>query len=145
MKRFLFFLLIIISSGNIFAQDIYFEDVLKANRDKLYRNLIRNSINKNLSTPLTDSTEDKWGDGFAAMEFLGYKSPWANTKIKITIDSIQNRTVLFQRAMLELVYHSYPTLFTKQVKALLQQTNDTKIFAMCAVYLQKNNNDSRYK
>ncbi len=142
MKSILFFLLLIVVSNNIFAQDIYFEDALKGNRDKLYRNLIRNSINKNLSIPLTDSTEEKWEDAFAAMEFLGYKSPWANTKIKITIDSIQNRSALFQRAMLELVYHSYPTQFTKQVKALLQQTNDTKIFAMCAVYLQKNNKDS---
>ena len=122
----------------MFAQDIIVEDVLKANRDKLYRNLIKNSINRNLSAVLTDSTEDKWQDAFAAMEFLNYKSPWANNKIKAAVDSIQNRTVFFQRAILELLYTKYPKQYIQEVKSLLEQTDNTKIFAMCAVYLLKN-------
>lgn len=145
MKRFLFLLLITISFNKLFAQDIYLENVLKVNRDKLYRNIINNSINKNLSAPLTDSTEDRWQDAFAAMEFINYKSPWANRKVRSAIDSIQLRSPLFQRAILELIYTIYPSQYDSVAKSLLQQTNEAKIFAMCAEYLLKSDSSDDQK
>ncbi|MEP7164197.1 MAG: hypothetical protein ABI741_05860 [Ferruginibacter sp.] len=145
MKRLLFFSLIIIFSNKGFSQDIILKDVLKASRDKLYRNLINNSINKNLSAPLNDSTEEKWEDAFAAMEFLNYRSPWANNKIKTGIDSIEKRSVVFQRAILELLYVIYPAQYDKEINSLLEQTTDPKIFAMCAEYLLRNNTEEEQK
>lgn len=145
MKRFLLLLLVTVCFNKLYAQDVYLESVLKKNRDKLYRNIINNSINKNLSAPLTDSTEEKWQDAFAALEFINYRSPWANNKIRAIADSMQNRSILFQRSMLELLYVNYPKQYTSQVKALLEQTNDPKIFSMCAEYLLKSDSSIEQK
>ncbi len=115
---------------------------MKPNRDKLFRNIVNNSINRNLSTQLTDSTEENWQDAFSAMAFINYRSPWIDKRLKIPMDSILNRSISFQRAILELIYSNYPTQFNKEVRSLLDQTDDSKIFAMCAVCLLKNSNDS---
>ena len=141
MKRLLLLFLIILPD-HIFAQDIVLENVLKPNRDKLFRNIVNNSINRNLSIQLTDSTEENWEDAFGAIAFINYRSPWIDNRLKISMDSIHNRSISFQRAMLELIYSTYPSQFNKEVKSLLDQTNDTKIFAMCAICLLKNTKDS---
>lgn len=141
MKKILFLLLLFISYNNIFSQNIILKEVLKKNREKLYRNIIKNSINANLSLPLTDSTEENWQDAFWSLELINYKSPWVNNRIISGIEEIQKRSHLFQRAMLELIYVMYPEQYFEQVKILFLQTNNAKVFAMCAVYLLKNNND----
>ncbi len=141
MKRFLFFILFILSK-HVFAQDIVLENVLKPNRDNLFRNIVNNSINRNLSFPLTDSTEENWEDAFRAIAFINYRSPWIDKRLRIPMDSLQYRSTSFQRAILELIYSNYPTQFNKEIRSLLLQTNDSKIFAMCSVCLLKNNTDT---
>lgn len=114
---------------------LFFKGVLKANREKLHRNLVENTIHKNLSLPLTDSTEDNWQDAFNAMEVLRYRSMWIDGRIKIAADQLHNQSATFQRAALELFYCSYPDTFYQAVKLLFMQTEESKILAMCAEYI----------
>ena len=134
MKR--FFLIVFIASFTVngFSQP-FFKDALKPNRDKLYRNLVNNTINKNLSVALTDSTEENWQDAFQAMELIHYSSPWIENRISIAAEQLGTRSASFQRSFLELIYTLYQDKFYDAAKFLLMQTKDPKIFAMCATYI----------
>jgi hypothetical protein len=112
-----------------------FKGAIKANREKVYSNTVKNSIIKNLSLPLTDSTEENWEDAFYAMEVLNYKQPWTNEKIKMAFDSIGKRSPEFQRSLLEMLYTLQLRSFSKPVLELGRWTNNAKIFAMCGEYL----------
>jgi len=131
-----YFLAIILSVYSLAAPaQLYFKGTLKANREKLHRNLIQNTINRNLSLPLTDSTEEYWQDAFNAMEITRYQSLWVNDRITIAADQMYSRSASFQRSSLELLYACYPEKYYTQAKFLLMQTNDPKIFAMSAEYV----------
>jgi len=134
MKRLLFISIFLICCCPDFAQPVL-NNVLKANREKLYRNIVSNTINKNLSVQLSDSTEENWQAAFGAMELIQYRSPWIDNRIRNAMEAIQTNTTGFQRAMLELIYTLYPVQYIKEVNALLEQTADTKTYAMCAEYL----------
>ncbi len=128
------FLAVCFFSATGYSQ-LYFKGALKANREKLYRNLVQQTINKNLSFPLTDSTEENWQDAFNAMEILRYKSMWIDGRVKIAAEQMHQQSADFQRAALELFYANYPDTFYQQVKLLLMATYHPKIFAMCAHYI----------
>jgi len=115
------------------------------NRTKEFRNLVSNSINKNLSLPLTDSTEENWQAAFYALELLQFKPAWVEGKIRQGFDSIGKRSLPFQRAFLELTYTNYHSEFIPQVAGLLKQTNNPKLFAMCVEYLTMNNRAAEFK
>ena len=143
MKRLCCLLLIIFSLPSAQSQDNLYTSYTTAEaRVKLYRNLINNSINKNLSLPLNDSTEDKWQEAFNALELLLYKNMWVDSRVNAAFDSVAFRSKGFQRALLELAYTNYAGAYIKQANELLQQTTDTKIFAMCAEYIMQQNHDS---
>ncbi len=140
MKKLLFILLLSVYgfAGNTQGVELYHKAALKANQDKLYRNLVQNTINKNLSKELKDSTEDNWQDAFQAMEVLQYKTKWIDSKINAAGEYLTSGTLSFQRAFLELIYTHYPAKkFRQPVQQLFIQVTDAKIFAMCAVYLLK--------
>ncbi len=101
----------------------------------MYKNLVQNSINKNLSSPLTEATEEDWQGAFWALQLLQYKSLWVNGRIDSAAELMHGRSENFQRATLELLYGNYPGKYYQQVKLLLMQTSNAKIFAMCAVYI----------
>ena len=101
----------------------------------MYKNLVQNSINKNLSSPLTEATEEDWQGAFWALELLQYKSLWVNGRIDSAAELMHGRSESFQRATLELLYGNYPSKYYQHVKLLLMQTSNAKIFAMCAVYI----------
>lgn len=139
MNRFYFtFILTLFFFNSTLSQPtsvLYVKDALKANRDILYKNLVSNAITKNLSKPLTDSTEENWADAFWAMELIRYKSPWAESRIRIAFDEIEKRTPAFQRALMELLFTNYPRSFSAEAEKLLNSTGNNKVFAMCAEYL----------
>ncbi len=123
---------------NCIAQNdsvVFSKEGIKENRIKLYRNITTKVIGKNLSLPLTDSTEENWQGAFWAMELIRYKSPWATARISYAVDSIDKRSVGFQRALLELIYTNYPKIFMAKIFTLLNSTDKAKIFVMCAEYL----------
>ena len=144
-KYFLSFFLLIFSSQSIWAQydaPLYTTYTTDAARAKMNERLIKNTINKNLQLPLSDDTEDNWQDAFNAMEVMDYKTPFTEQKIRIAFDSIEIRSIPFQRALLEVAYTNYPGEFLLQTQSLLDKTITPKIFAMCAEYIiQHTQND----
>lgn len=108
------------------------------NRQKLYKNLV-NGINRNLSLPLSDSTEENWMDAFYSVELLRYKAPWVESKLHRAFSGIENRSGAFQHALMECIYDSYPGDFIKEVRFLFDTTTDAKCFALCAEYLLRKN------
>ncbi|MBC7935534.1 MAG: hypothetical protein H7Y86_09315 [Rhizobacter sp.] len=114
---------------------LFFKGALKANREKMYRNLVQQTINKNLTYTLSDSTEENWQAAFNAMEVLRYRNLWIDGRITIAAEQMHRQSISFQRSALELLYASYPDTFYQPVKLLLMQTPDPKIFAMSANYI----------
>ncbi|MBS1513375.1 MAG: hypothetical protein JST86_21235 [Bacteroidetes bacterium] len=112
-----------------------FKYATAANREKTHQNIINNSITKNLSQPLSDSTEEDWEDAFYALELIHYKQPWVFDTIKSAFINIEKRSTGFQRTLLELCYVNYPTEFNEEVADFLSKTNNAKNFAMAAAYL----------
>jgi hypothetical protein len=135
-------------SFNVFAQydaPLYTSYTTIAARAKLHDRIIKNTITKNLSTPLTDSTEEKWQEAFDAMEVFNFKTPFTDQKMKIAFDSVALRSVSFQRSLLEVAYTIYPGQFILQTQSLLDKTFDPKIFAMCSEYLLQQKKDGVLK
>jgi hypothetical protein len=74
----------------------FIKEAMKENRAKEYRNLVSNTINKNLALPLTDSTEDKWEAAFAALQYINHRSLWVYGRVKLAFfDSLENRSIVF--------------------------------------------------
>ena len=103
----------------------------------LQRNIIQNTITKNLSLPLNIDTEENWADAFWGMELLQYQSPWATGRINLAFESFIARTPFFQKALLELVSANYPGMYVKQVSSLLSSISDMKTYAMAAEYIMR--------
>ena len=94
--------------------------------------LINYSIGQNFLLPLSDSTEENWEEAFDAMEVMEYSTPFTQSKVRSAFDSLESRSISFQRALLEVAYSNYPGKFLSYSESLLQKTSDPKIFAMCA-------------
>ena len=121
---------------------IYFKGAIREKRNIQYRNIVQNTIIKNLSLAINAETEENWLDAFWGMELLKYKSPWADSRINYAFDSIEKRSPGFQRALLELAYTNYPDRFSKQAGSLLKNCTDAKVFAMSVEYLLLNNSNA---
>ena len=136
-KRFSVAFIMLFSSAVIAQTDsiVFSKFTTAQNRTKFYNNLIHNSITKNLSLHLEDSTEENWLEAFYAMELIFYKEPWAMAKLKIAADSLKKRSIDFQKTFLELVYANKLKNFMPQADELFKTTVNGKVFAMCAEYL----------
>ena len=137
-KYLLIFIFVTCSSQQLFAQydaPLYTSYTTAIERAKLHDRLIKYSINKNLSIPLNDSTEENWEDAFDALEVLLFKSPLVDAKIHKAFDKVETTSIDFQKALLQVAYTNYPGIFFQQVKELLNSTDDPKVFALCAEYL----------
>ena len=144
-KAFLFVVFFTRLLNQPFAQydaPLYTSYTTTLERSKLHDRLIKYSINKNLSIPLTDSTEENWEDAFDALEVLLYKSPLVDAKIHKAFDEIESRGLDFQKALLGLAYTNYTGIFFQQAKKLLSNTDDPKVFASSAEYMLQQKKDS---
>lgn len=143
----LLFILIIFAfiTSNALAQydaPLYASYTATAARAKMHGRIIKNIITKNISSPLTDSTEEKWQEAFTAMEVFDFITPFTFQKIQTAFDSVNTRSIPFQRALLEVAYTNYPGHFFLQTQSLLEKTFDPKIFAMCSEYLMQQKEDA---
>ena len=137
--RFAIFLLIFSAvSLNLLAQyeaPLYTSYTTIKARAAMVQRINANTINGNLHLPLSDSTEENWMDAFDAMEVFKVSSPFTFHKVAHAFDSVQSRSIPFQKKLLEVAYADYPGKFYTPVSGLLKQTNDPKVFAFCAEYL----------
>ena len=134
MKVFLLGFLFTIFLEQAQAQ-LYFKNTLKANQEITHRNLVQNTINKNLASPVNTEYEEDWMSAYTALEVLQYKSSWVKSRIDSAAEYMHLLSIPFQRATLELLFSNYQNLYYQPVKLLLMQTQDAKIFAMCAEYI----------
>lgn len=114
---------------------VFFKFTTAQNRSNFYNTLIKNSITKNLSLPLSDSTESNWIAAFNAMELLYYQSPWTSDCLKTAANKLANSSVDFQRNFLELIYACQIKSFTQQTYQLLNNSMDPKVVALCGEYI----------
>lgn len=122
---------------------LYAQNATKEKRTQEYRNLVNNSINKNLLLPLTDSTEENWEDAFDALKYINYRSLWVYNKVKLAFfDSLEKRSTHFQRSLLELAYSNYRGKFIEPAYWLMKKTKDPRIFATAAEYFLAGNKDA---
>ena len=124
---------------------VYSKFTTAQNRAKFYSNIIKNSITKNLSLLLNDSTEENWEDAFSAMELIYYKEPWTKIKLKTAADDLKKRSTEFQRSFIELIYATGQKGYTQQVDDLFRNTVNGKVFAMAAEYLLMADNFEKNK
>ncbi len=121
----------------------YLSSTETAERIKMHDRIIKNVIHKNLETPLSDETEENWEGAFNAMEVVDYHNAFTWQKMQEAMTALPFHSVTFQRYTLEAAYALYPGSFVHEATALMNTTTDTKIFAMCAVYLLKSNKESK--
>src|SRR5690606_33184307 len=95
-------------------------------------------INKKLSLPLTDSTEDLWDDTFFALQYLNRKDPWVESRIRMAVTAIHKRSYTFARGLLEVLYGQYPGTFKKEISAYLPTIANEKVWTMAAEYILQN-------
>lgn len=134
-------ILILLSSTTSAQYDapLYTSYTTNVERAKLHERLIK-SIERNLSKALNDSTEESWQNAFSAIEVLQYKSPFSDAKINNAFENIDERSIDFQKSLLEMIYSNYPNQFLTQANHILYNTADTGVFALCAVYLLQQDN-----
>ncbi len=138
---FISILLIQCSSKKYSETDFYSEAALKSERAKFFDKSINQTITESLSHPLNDSTEQKYMSAFWAMELIQYKNGFTDSVISSCFDNLNERSTEFQRSLLELVYTLYQNKFSYQVEAFVKETNNPKLFAMCADYLKRSGYD----
>lgn len=118
---------------------VYAANTTAEKRAVTHRNIINNSILKNLSLPLTTENEESWEDAFYSMALLNYRTLWLDNRIRLSFDSIGSRSPEFQRSLLEMISTVYPSAFKKEVLQMAENisTDNAKVFAMCAEYVYR--------
>lgn len=107
-------------------------------RQKFYADLTTQTIEEALQKNLHDSTESHWQGAFWAMGLTQYRSAHTDKAIGQAIEQFDQRSIDFQRALLEVIYQLYPVTFTPAMETIIQQTRNPKIFAMGVNYLLRN-------
>ena len=113
----------------------YFKDALKEKRSFFYNSIVKN-INKTFALPLNDNTEDAWINAINNINLVKFQSTFINGKIDEAVKNISARSVLFKKALLELINAEYPNKYTAQIKIIFKNTtDDVKLLAMAANYI----------
>ena len=134
MRYFFLLLLWMFCAGTLKSQN-YTRVVLKENREKLYQNLVKNSINTNLSQPLSAATEEAWESALIAIELLQYKSPFVNLKIAEAARQLQTMQPELAEVYLRVLCGLYNFSFVAEVENYAASSKNPKLFALCIHYL----------
>jgi hypothetical protein len=116
--------------------DFYSQATLKSERQKFIEITINQTINKSLSLPLNDSTEENYISAFWAMELIQFRNQITDEAIKKSLSDFNNRSISFQRALLEALYSLYQNEYVHEVKSLIPSLSNSKLFAMYIHYLK---------
>src|SRR5690606_35124379 len=110
---------------------LYASYTTKAAREKMNERIIKNTITKNLSLPITEDTEGYWEDAFNAMQVFDVKTPFTQQKVLHAFDSVELRSNSYQRALLDVTYVMSTGTFDTLVIDMIDNTFYNKIFAIC--------------
>src|ERR1700757_2100257 len=86
--------LLLLSAPNLLAQDdaVYCKDAIQQNRVTLHQNIIRHSIIKNISLPLTDTTEENWEEALGTIELLQYRTAYTDKRVRYAFTTLAKRS-----------------------------------------------------
>lgn len=119
VTRCVFFFISVLACVHGNAQDnLYARFTTRENQERMYRNLINYTINRNLTLSLNDTTESSWEDAFGALGLL-YRNEWVDKKVDTAFENIGQRSKDFQRSLLELAYSNYPSVYRYQTMQLI--------------------------
>jgi hypothetical protein len=125
------------STKTYLEKDFYSGFTLKTERENFLNKTVNQTIKQSFSEPLNDSTESKYISAFWAMELIQYRDTLTDKAIRYCLSDFFNRSLRFQRALLEVIYAVYPNQFHQEVFELLPRLNNSKLFAMSVYYLRE--------
>ncbi len=119
----------------VVSQNVNVPFTKKNERQNFDEKLRRQIIEENLSSPLSNDSEEKWLEAFWGAQLGMIKTDLVTKSIKNALDSFSDRSLKFQRALLETVYTLYSSYFNEQICKIVGITENPKIFAMAINYL----------
>jgi hypothetical protein len=125
-------------------EDIYTDVVLYQKRTALEKDLRERIIAKTFSTPIDSNTEYKYELACNAVSQFLFDTPEVEqgfANLFASYDSLQYET---KKAFLEAVYAVFPKKYFNDMQKILEKETNPKLFAMCAVYLYRNNESVDY-
>jgi len=102
-------------------------------RAEFLEETIRETIERPLAGPLTDSTEGAWERAFWAMGLTRYRSETTDRGLATALARFADRSVSFRRSLLEAVYGLNDDTYRPELWRVLGETREPKIFAMAAL------------
>ncbi len=115
----------------------------KKEREQFKQYLYENVIRKNLSFPLTDSTEKNYTSAMWGIEQALDTEYIAKSGIKRALFSFPERNLSFYYRTMEAANAVFPDSFYPEVLKLTKGTSDPKLFAM-GVHFLTGNNSNKY-
>lgn len=145
MRIFVFLVLISVlgelsAHAQMKREDIYTDYVFYNKRQRLEKELRENTIGKTFSQAITEDNEHRFESACWAITQFQFRDEVVEKgfrKMFLSYDSLQYDT---KRALLEAVYAVYPSEFASAIQKIIQKETQPKLFAMCAVYLFRNEN-----
>lgn len=140
MKRYFFFVVLLIVSVSSFAQpplneSVYSKVTTKQAKAQRYAYLLDTTIRQYLLDPLNEENEGEWNDALWSIELLQYKEDFTKQKLAVAWSKSASLSDYFQKNLLETTYSLYKTEFKTQVLQLMRQTKSVSIFIRCAEYV----------
>lgn len=118
-------------------EDIYSQAVLYQQRVALEKDLRQRITGSNMSLPLDSSSEDKYMSAcWAISQFLIY-SPQVATGFDTLFHGYSTLSYDTKKAFLEAVYAVAPQRYASQIRSILDDEPDPKLFSLCAAYLYR--------
>ncbi|MBN8854203.1 MAG: FAD-dependent oxidoreductase [Sphingobacteriales bacterium] len=118
-------------------EDIFSQAVLYQKRVTLEKDLRERITGYNMSLPLDSNSEDKYMSAcWAISQFLIY-SPQVAAGFDTLFHGYGTLSYDTKRAFLEAVYAVSPQHYAKQIRSILDNSSDPKLFSLCAAYLYR--------
>jgi len=120
------------------AQDqdsVFCNGATRAAQQKLYQNISRNIIQKNLGDSLSHSSSEAWADAFDAILLVNQKSAWTDQKISEAVLKSDQMPIPFQKKLLELLQGQERYGYRDAMEKKWRNMTDSNLVAMTAWYL----------
>jgi hypothetical protein len=118
-------------------EDIHTDFVLYNRRVTLEKDLRERIIAKHFSMPLDSNSEDGYMSGCWAVSQFLFDGPEVREGFGRLFAGYDSLTYDTRRALLEAVYAVAPKQYISEVASVLDRETDARLFALCAVYLYR--------
>ena len=123
--------------AQIRREDLYTDFVLYNRRVTLEKDLRERIIGKHFSVPLDSNSEDGYLSGCWAVSQFLFDGPEVLEGFGHLFAGYDSLSYDTRRALLEAVYAVAPTRYISEVAGVLDRETDARLFALCAVYLYR--------